>query len=63
MTDKLVEGNTIGSDIENKYHSSYSLVNQTIKKLGDVLSANSGVFCYLVLFIIGVLIFLYKITN
>jgi hypothetical protein len=49
--------------MNKKYSESNSLLSDTVKKLGDVFSANSSYWCYLIIFLFVVLFFLYKITK
>jgi hypothetical protein len=49
--------------MNKKYSESNSLLSETVKKLTDVLSANSSYFCYLIIFLFVVFFFLYKITK
>jgi hypothetical protein len=62
MRDKIKESKGSLDEIEDKYDKSRSVMLETIKRFGDVLSANSNYFCYLILFIFVLFFFLYKIT-
>jgi predicted PurR-regulated permease PerM len=49
-------------EMNKKYAESNDVLGNTMKKLGDVFSANSSYFCYLIIFIILLFFFLYKIS-
>ena len=48
--------------MDKKYTESNSLMSDTMKRLGDVLSSNSNYFFLLIIFLFVVFFFLYKIT-
>jgi hypothetical protein len=49
--------------MNKKYLDSNNMLSDTINKLGNVLSANSSYFCYLIIFLFVLLFFLYKFTK
>lgn len=63
MQSTLKNSNSTLDDMDKKYTESNSLMGDTLKRLGDVFSANSSYFCYLIIFIFVVFFFLYKITK
>ena len=63
IQNKIKNSNVSLEEMDKKYEESNSLMGDTLKKLGDVLSANSNYFCYLIIFIFVVFFFLYKITS
>ncbi len=63
MNKSLKSSNEIAEDMNKKYSDSNSLMGETMKRLGDVLSANSSYFCYLIIFVFVIFFFLYKITG
>ena len=63
MKNKIRLSNQQCEDMDKKYSDSKSLMNKTIKQLGELFSANTSYWCYLMIFIFVVLFFLYKITH
>ena len=63
MNNKIRLSNQQCEEMDKKYSDSNSLMNKTIKQLGELFSANTGYWCYLMIFIFVVLFFLYKITH
>jgi len=59
----LKTSNNTLDEMDKKFNDSNSLMGETLKKLGDVFSANSSYFCYLIIFIFVVFFFLYNITS
>lgn len=59
----LKSSNEIAQDMNKKYSDSNNLMSDTMKRFGDVLSANSSYFCYMIIFVFVVVFFLFKITT
>ncbi len=62
MKDKLTLSNKTTEEIETFYDSSLKIVNATISKFKNVLSSSSGLYCYLLMFIILLFLYLYWST-
>jgi len=60
---ELKASNETLEDVDKKYSLSGKLITDTINYLGDVLAANSKVFCYLACFVMAMLFFLYSISS
>jgi hypothetical protein len=58
----IVKSNNVTDDMNQKYTESNSLIQGTIQRLGDVLSANSSYWCYLIIFIFIIFFILYKLV-
>ena len=63
MKGKIQMSNQKCNEMDKKYTESNSLMAKTMRQLDDVLSANSNYWCYLIIFIILVVFFLYQITH
>ena len=63
MQNKIRLSNQQCNEMDKKYTQSNSLMAKTMRQLGDVLSANSNYWCFLMIFIILIFFFLYKITR
>lgn len=63
MKDKLILSNQTTEEIGSTYETAIGLVVLTISKFKDVLTSQTGLFIYMVLFIIIVFIYLYSITK
>ena len=63
MNEKIRLTNQQTDEMDKKYSQSNSLMAKTMKHLGEVLSANSNYWCYLIIFIFIIFFFLYKIGH
>lgn len=63
MKNKIQMSNQKCNEMDKKYTESNSLMSKTMRQLDELLSANSNYWCYLIIFIILVFFFLYKITH
>ena len=63
MQNKIRLSNQQCNEMDKEYTQSNSLMAKTMRQLGDVLSANSNYWCFLMIFIILIFFFLYKITR
>lgn len=63
MKEKLNLSNTTVEEVSNTYEKSLKMVSTVFNNLTKVLSANTSLFCYLLIFILFIFVLLYFITN
>lgn len=55
MKDKLILSNSSTKEIEGVFEKSFKVIHEAMLQLGEILKSSSGLYCWLVLFVLLVM--------